>query len=297
MNGNGLLSNRDVASRSDINANYFRRVRDGTSVIDPLTRAHAFGVFQLVDGALQIGNSLNLQTFSRTGPGEYTLGMASGFVSDRYAVLVSIDNNFPVQSSVGSLINYVIVSSTQFRIFVRNTDGTLTDPAGFAFSLYGIAPDPSQPNQSEAVLATNGLFTSKDLAATGQVESNYYVRKNQVASSSFNAVKAFAFVSSAIPGGVITIANSLNIESIVQANFPNAFRVKLLNPLPGGISYSIVATVARNPVGGGTAPESLIIRSGRISASEFFLVITRTNSTNFVWPNPTAFYLAVFQNS
>lgn len=293
-NSNGLLSNRDVSSRADLNANYFRRTRNGIPVLDTITRAHAWGTFDITGSFLVLTtrSAVNQQSATRQGAGQYTITMATPLVSDRYCVIVTQNGD----ASAAVYINYVIVNSTQFRIFVRSNTvpPAFGDPQGFSYVVYGIAPGPPDPaNQSELVVANNGLFTSSDLAATGQIESNYYVLKNLVTPLlPALAVRAYAFVSLANPGGSVTIANSFGVQDVFEltsAGIPNLYRVVVQQPLPQ--YFTVVATTARTA----GVTQSLIVRAFRENAPfSFLLIINQTNTPTQPYASPTGFYFAVF---
>jgi len=288
MNENGLLSNKDIASRGDVNSNYFRRVANGVPILFDVPRAHAFATIDTNNSAIIIRNNYNLQSVVRNSNGNYTVTMTNQLVSNRYAVVVTIEGN---QTGVGYMISYVISTSKIFFIRVSAFAG-LSDPNAFSFAVYGIAPGPvSPPNQSELVIPNNGLFISNDLAATGQVESNYYINKNVIVPlPAASAVKAFAYVSNAPPTlalGEVTIANSFNIDRIEQTGNFSVFRVFFKVPFPNNF-YNVIATV------GGTG--ALFARTQADSPGSFLLIINTINNPTGQYPLATSFYFAVFRN-
>lgn len=288
MNENGLLSNKDVSSRGDANSNYFRRTRNGVPVLNDIRRAHAFGAIDTNAGVVNIRNNLNVQSVVRVGPGIYTIVLSTGLTSARYAIVATIEGN---EVGVGYIVSYAKVSNVTFQIFANNAAGR-ADPNAFSFAVYGIPIGPSSPpNQFEGVVANNGLITSTDLAATGFVDSNYYVNKNLITPlPTAGEVKAFCYVSNATPSqtaSVVTIANSFNIDRIESAGQFNIFRVFLKAPLPTSF-YTIVGTV------GGNA--SLVMRTSRDQPGSFLVIINRIDAPTAQFTAATSFYFAIFRN-
>lgn len=286
---NGLLSNKDTSSRADKNANYFRRIANGVPLLNDIPRAHSFGTVDTNNSGVVIRNNYNVQSVVRNQNGSYTVTMTNALVQNRYAVIATVEGN---QTGLGYIITYHISTNKIFNILVNNING-LFDPNAFSFAVYGIAPGPSSPaNQTETVIADNGLFTSTDLAATGQQSSSFYLNKNIIVPLPVaTAVKAFAYVSNATPSAtasVVTIANSFGIDRIQSSNNQiNVYRVFFQTPFADNF-YNVIATV------GGS--NTLVIRTQADNPGSFLLIISPANAPTGGVIIATSFYFAVFKN-
>jgi len=271
-NENGLLSNKDVATRADINANIYRRTINGIPYQPDFNRVKAFGYVNILAGEILIVRSFNIVSVTRTTIGNYLVTLLTPFSFAGYAVNATIEG----ETTGGTVISYTILSTTSFRIIMTSPSGLPADPLfGFSYSVYGFTPAGSDPpDQVDTVIANNGLLNSSDSNATGDVNSNYYVRKSDVPELPPNGlVKGFATVTS-IVDNIITFKSSLNIQSIVGVGgSPGVYRVTLITPfIPANSLFTVLATSGFIPA------TPLVARYVRETTTTFLLTFTRSEA-------------------
>lgn len=269
-NLNGLLSNKDVATRADINANIYRRTRNGIPYEPDFNRVKQFGYVNISIGAIIFVRAYNNANVERQGAGNYLVTFTSPFSFAGYAVNLTVEGD----SASGTVISYTILTTTSIRIMTTSALGTSSDPQGFSYSIYGFTPAtvPDPPDQNDAVFANNGLINSSDSNSTGAENSNYYVRRSILpVLPSAGLVKGYATIISTV-NDIITFKSSLNIKSIVVIGVSSGlYRVTLRTPLANN-QFTVLAT------SGFITGTPLVARYIRETPSTFLLNFSRSEA-------------------